>query len=163
MAAAQGSIGATSLGREEMWPRSYQLGSTIDKWGPSGWNTLHAFAHARPAVMTTEEQVQFVELLRAFANHLPCPQCKKHFLEYLRAHVEGDSFETREKTVRFLHDAHNDVSRRLGKRVVSFRAHMRIYGPREVQDWTACHVAAIAAVVAAVLGARAWRRRRSRA
>ena len=39
---------------------------------------------------------------------------------------------TRDQLVRLLHDAHNDVNRRLGKRQLSFEAHARLYGPTDV-------------------------------
>lgn len=95
------------------------MGLTIDKWGPAAWNVLHVTAHTYPRNPTPKQQTETREFLFLFAKHLPCPSCRKHFLEHLEAHLpEGSAALTsRFALVRFVNDAHNAVNERLGKRV----------------------------------------------
>ena len=111
-----------------MWTPSH-LGITIDKWGPSAWNTLHAFAHRVPVTSSADQQRAFRDFLYGFAKHLPCPHCRTHFLRYLDAHLTAHSLASRAATIAFLNDAHNDVNVRLGKPVWSIEAHMAAYSP----------------------------------
>lgn len=109
---------------------TFRLGITLDRWGPGAWNTLHSFAHTSPKELTVEQQEQWRTFLHTFATLLPCPTCRKHFAEYLLQQEGPDTFSTRETLVRFLHDAHNEVNRRTGKRVWSLEEHQRVYSRR---------------------------------
>ena len=103
------------------------MGITIDRWGPAAWNTLHAFAHSVPLTLDSRQQSEFVQLLYLFGAHLPCPKCRDHFKEYLDTHIDAASFSTRDAIVAFVHDAHNDVNVRLGKRVWTLAEHVEVY------------------------------------
>ena len=103
-------------------------GSTIDKWGPAAWNTLHSFAHSSDEQIPPEKTKQWEAFLKSFGDLLPCPRCRQHFKKYLSQHSDRlGSCDTRRKLVVFLNDAHNDVNRRLGKRVWSLEEHMDVY------------------------------------
>lgn len=108
-----------------MVPR--HLGLTLDKWGPCAWNTLHAFAHSSPKVLDEERRAQTRSMLYLFGLHLPCPKCSRHWMEYLQSHLTEEALGSREALVRFLNDAHNDVNRRLGKRVFTLEEHYRVF------------------------------------
>ena len=113
---------------------SARMGITIDKWGPGAWNTLHCFAHSAPRSLSDEEQKRACDMLYLFGAHLPCPKCRRHFKQYLDEHVKDKCFATRAAFVRFVHDAHNDVSARLGKRKWTLRDHYRVYArPAELE------------------------------
>ena len=103
------------------------MGVSIDKWGPCAWNTLHAFAHTMPRVLDTPRRAELRQFLYSFATFLPCPRCRRHFVAYLDAHLDRSSLATRENVVVFLHEAHNDVNVRLGKRAFTLEEHLRIY------------------------------------
>ena len=111
-----------------LWTPSH-VGVTIDKWGPSAWNTLHAFAHRVPVTPSADQQRDFRHFLYSFGKHLPCPTCRTHFLKYLDVHLTTHSLASRAATVAFLNDAHNDVNARLGKPIWSLDAHMAAYSP----------------------------------
>ena len=138
---------------------------TIDKWGPSAWNTLHSFAHAAPPLLDTKQQQDMLHLLNLFGAHLPCPTCRRHFHAYLDTHVRPETFTTRESIVRFLHDAHNDVNLRLGKRVWTLKEHYRVYAvisARSTNDSTSTfdiRFVACAGVVAIIAAISMVRRR----
>lgn len=95
------------------------MGVTIDKWGPAAWNVLHVTAHTYPRNPTPKQQEETRNFFFLFAKHLPCPACRKHFLEHLDTHLpEGSAaLSSRFALVSFINDAHNAVNERLGKRV----------------------------------------------
>jgi hypothetical protein len=108
---------------------------------------LHTFAHALPEELTAEEQTAFRRFLFSFSAHLPCPRCRRHFDAFLSEHLRDDTLRTHASVVSFLHDAHNDVNVRLGKRVLTLEEHYHQYSLRERRDHTYLF-GACAAVVA---------------
>lgn len=139
--------------------KSSTIGVTIDKWGPSAWNTLHAFAHRVPRTLSEEESGDFADFLHLFAKHLPCPECRRHFQEYLNVHIQKDSFLTRESTVLFMHRAHNHVNERLGKPQWSLQDHYKAYAVSAPQDHRPEKIVAIFACIM-LLGAVYYRKKR---
>jgi len=106
------------------------MGITMERWGPAAWNTLHAFAHSLPLTLDERQQSDFANFLYLFGSYLPCPKCRSHFKEYLDTHVDVNTFRTRESSIIFLNEAHNDVNVRLGKRVFTLDEHMEVYKVR---------------------------------
>ena len=143
------------------------MGITIDRWGPAAWNTLHAFAHSVPLTLDATQQSDFVQFLYLFGAHLPCPKCRAHFKEYLDTHIEASDFTTRKSIIAFVHEAHNDVNVRLGKRTWTLHDHMEVYElPVARRSFLTTKVAehdvlalVLLAVVGVVLGIRVWHRR----
>lgn len=107
--------------------RCFRTGLTIDRWGPSAWNTLHAFAHRSRLRLDDAEQQRWRTFLFTFAELLPCPRCRDHFRSYLQAHATDETFLSRESIVAFLNDAHNAVNVRLGRPEWSLAAHYAAY------------------------------------
>lgn len=136
------------------------MGITIDKWGPSAWNTLHSFAHRSPESLTESQMKEWRDFLYLFGKRLPCPKCRIHFQKFLDTSLSLENLTTRENLVRFLHEAHNDVNRRLGKKTWSYEAHRMLYS--RSHSHTQGHVTfelMTATVVLAVLVAIHVRRR----
>ena len=102
-------------------------GITIDRWGPSAWNTLHSFAHRAPDVLTKQEQeewgVSYICLLDVCPVRSAAPISKNISTNTSnrRPAEEGANI------VRFDHDAHNNVNERLGKDVWTFEEHTILY------------------------------------
>lgn len=127
-------------------------GITIDKWGPSGWNILHVMAHTWPRVPTASERENMKQFLKLFAKQLPCPSCKRHFLDYLEKNGTDAVYASRETLVTFLNDAHNDVNRRLGKRQYSLKEHYAVYKrPSPKQSNTDVYLCLLASIIGGVL------------
>jgi hypothetical protein len=125
-------------------------GITIDRWGPAAWNTLHVVAHTYPRAPTEAQRAETRRFLQLFAAHLPCPTCREHFADFLRRRLDGDDapLASREGLVALLHDAHNEVNRRLGKRTLTLAEHMRLYArPTAPRCPPALVVAAMTAVL----------------
>lgn len=102
-------------------------GLRIADWGPAGWNFLHAIAHTRPTHLDADEIERMRRFLHDVAHYLPCKKCSHHFSTFLRARATDAALSTREGIVRLLHDAHNDVNVRSGKRAMSLSEHHRRY------------------------------------
>lgn len=102
-------------------------GLTIDHWGPAGWNMLHVVAHSYAHEPTDTERTDMQQFLQLFAQHLPCPSCRRHFTQYLDQHLDARALSSRTELVRLLNDAHNSVNRRLGKHTWSLEDHYRVY------------------------------------
>lgn len=102
-------------------------GLSIREWGPSVWNTLHSFAHTCPIEQDVQQQEETAEFLRLFCKRLPCPKCRDHFREFLDEHLTMDAVSSRDKLVKLLNDAHNEVNKRNGKRVYTLEEHYAVY------------------------------------
>ena len=105
-------------------------GSTLGEWGPAGWNTLHAIAHTLPETLDSSESAQLRLFLDLFARYLPCKRCSVHFAKILERRATPDALSGRAAVVKLLHDAHNDVNARLGKRIWTLEEHYDVYSLR---------------------------------
>lgn len=104
-------------------------GVAITQWGPAAWNTLHVFAHTSPEQAGPLERQRARTFLREFARRLPCPKCRAHFDDFLDRRMDDDSVATRGAFVQLIHDAHNEVNVRTGKRALSLEEHYEVYRP----------------------------------
>ena len=142
---------------DPMAPR--RPGMALGVWGPAAWNTLHAFAHAAPARLTEAEEDAWRAFLAHFAALLPCPRCRRHFAAFLARRARAP-LRTRGDLVRLLHDAHNEVNVRTGKRALTLAEHYALYStaappprrpPASAAARCAVELAAAAVLVAAVV------------
>lgn len=106
-------------------------GLTIDKWGPGAWNTLHVVAHSYPKDPTRLQMTETRTFLLLFGKHLPCPSCRRHFLDLLQRNLDDRTLASRATLVAFMNDAHNEVNQRLGKRTWTLEEHNRVYQRRQ--------------------------------
>lgn len=127
-------------------------GLALSEWGPGAWNTLHAFAHTAPEELPPDERRRFREFLREFGRRIPCPKCRRHFLDFLDRRASMDEvFATRASVVALLNDAHNEVNARRGTRIFTLEEHYRVYDGRpRRRDATLVRAAAVAAILALV-------------
>ena len=97
----------------------YEL--SISKWGPAAWHYLHAVSFTYPAEPTSETKDNMFIFLHSFAKTLPCSKCKSHFEEYLNENLKTKSpyLDSRENLINFINTAHNNVNKRLDKKVYS--------------------------------------------
>ena len=137
-------------------------GTTLDVWGPAGWRVLHVFAHTAPAELDAAARADMAAFLRLFATHLPCPRCRRHFADFLDRRMTDEALATRDALVVLLHDAHNEVNRRTGKRVWTLAEHRRAYARPSPRDATGevVGVLTVVSLAAAAVAVCAWRRRR---
>ena len=106
---------------DPMAPR--RPGMALGVWGPAAWNTLHAFAHAAPARLTEAAATRGAHFLAP--RPPPVPRCRRHFAPDARR--ARAPLRTRGDLVRLLHDAHNEVNVRTGKRALTLAEHYALY------------------------------------
>lgn len=130
-------------------------GLTIDEWGPAAWNTLHVVAHSFPHEPSDAERDDMRTFLLLFTKHLPCPSCKRHFMDLLSRRLDERALQSRFSLVAFMNDAHNEVNRRLGKRVWTLEEHYRVYRRRKYRMSPLPVVVAVGVLVATACVCRA--------
>lgn len=82
----------------------------MDTWGPRAWKRLHDAS-------LTMDYKRFDVFLNQLDAEMPCPKCQKHFRDYRMKH----KLSPRTDLVKWGIDFHNDVNRRIGKRVIPRR------------------------------------------
>lgn len=120
---------------------SAHCGRFVEVWGPCMWKVMHATAATAPRE-STDNLASYVLLYKAIGYTLPCPHCREHYLKYIQAnpletflsveanHKKPPGFEDNSygnmALQRWVHALHNDVNRRLNKRVMSFEESLRL-------------------------------------
>ena len=54
------------------------------EWGGDAWRFLHTMARAYPVTPDSQTRRAMFRLLEALETLLPCEQCRRHFVEYMR-------------------------------------------------------------------------------
>jgi hypothetical protein len=105
-----------------MFVRIPKNGLDVQRWGPTTWHTIHAFAHAYDPSRNGAP-----EAMRAFVTSLgallPCPACGSHFQSYMQTHFGARHLADKASLIQLFNDAHNDVNHRQGKPVFSLENH----------------------------------------
>lgn len=103
---------------------------SLNTWGPAAWTFLHSIAHSYPFLPSETEKSEMLSFLPLFCSQLPCPRCRSHCTLYMLKNLDDLAVSSRDRIVRFMHDFHNEVNRRTGKREVSFEEHEKIVSSR---------------------------------
>jgi len=94
-------------------------------WGPKAWYSLHLQAIKFPLYPTDQQRVQTVHWVLDFIGKIPCHECRMHARQYLENHPLGlgcsETFQL------WVYKLHNDVNRRLGKPVISYKEYQNEY------------------------------------
>lgn len=99
------------------------------RWGAPAWRTLHAMAWAWPERPTEAERRDMRAFLYLFARHLPCAVCARHFRRFLDERDLDRALASKMDLVTLLHEAHNAVNVRLGKRCWTLQEHCLEWDP----------------------------------
>lgn len=87
-------------------------------WGSHGWKFLHAVTLVYPNKPSNREKKEYKEFFTTIGNVLPCYGCREHYQKNLKKFPLTDDILSSQKTlVKWLIDLHNDVNKRLGKKV----------------------------------------------
>jgi len=94
------------------------------EWGPTFWEVLHGLAERTTQIISplfeNDERRSWIHLLNSTESVLPCPDCSKHYHQWLTIHPIGTiqtlpHSEIREFIRRWIYDLHQDINRRSGK------------------------------------------------
>jgi FAD-linked sulfhydryl oxidase len=81
--------------------------------GNAGWRLLHTISVKFPVKPTMEDQQDYLDFIRLFAQFYPCGDCARHFQRLL---VKlPPRVGSREEVIHWTCEAHNLVNERLGK------------------------------------------------
>ena len=125
---------------------------SIERWGPAGWNFIHAASFSYPEHPTEEQRMHMYAFLQALGHVLPCKLCCKHFSRMTERDCpdhHSSVLSSRKSLAVWLVGAHNEVNERLGKPKLSFEAVFQQYmhGPAKVR----AQYASVACVVMIIL------------
>lgn len=96
-------------------------------WGPVFWATLHIVALAYPDSPSYAEKKAAKEFYTSMAHLLPCPICRGHYTEILKAMPVDTWLDKRTTLVEWVHSVHNAVNKQLGKPEISLTEFHRKY------------------------------------
>jgi hypothetical protein len=84
-------------------------------WGPFFWHTIHLVALGYPNEPTYAEKRAAKEFYESLQFLIPCPVCKIHYQEHLKATPVTPSLDNRKDLFRWTVELHNRVNKDLGK------------------------------------------------
>ncbi|KIN00869.1 hypothetical protein OIDMADRAFT_103599 [Oidiodendron maius Zn] len=87
----------------------------VEQLGRSSWTLLHSIAASYPVSPTPTEQSQVRQFMGLFSKLYPCWVCAEDFQEFMTQNRIRT--ESRDEFGQWMCEAHNDVNRKLGKKV----------------------------------------------
>ena len=97
-----------------------------EQLGRFSWTLLHSIAASYPKKPSIEDKAQVQHFLHSFAYLFPCQTCSKHFKQMLEENpIESDS---REALVLYLCRLHNNVNKRLNKKIFDCKKAFEFWG-----------------------------------
>ena len=94
---------------------------SIQSWGPSGWNFLHAITFKYPDNPSDKDRIRTYNFFKGVGYVLPCPKCSVHFSHEMDKHQpESAIFDNMHNLSKWLVKVHNDVNQRNNKPIVSY-------------------------------------------
>ena len=104
---------------------------SISKWGPGGWNFLHAVSFTYPEVPSHTDKQEMLQFLFSFTNVIPCLRCRRDFKQmlnkYLNEGIHSEHLKSRDKLSRFVVQVHNKVNKKLFKKELSYEKVVQLY------------------------------------
>lgn len=89
-------------------------------WGPIFWSTLHIASLAYSDKPTERQRQNMKNFYESMVDVLPCPICRHHYEENLKAFPIDKSLDDRKLLIQWVFDMHNKINLQLGKREISF-------------------------------------------
>lgn len=94
---------------------SLQNSMSILTWGPLGWDWLHNLAICYPISPSENDMLFTLTKIYNFINKLPCVQCKKHSIAYIKLNPIN---VTSSKNFQYwVFNFHNSVNQKLNKKI----------------------------------------------
>jgi FAD-linked sulfhydryl oxidase len=96
-------------------------------WGPIFWSTLHIIALAYPDAPSYTEKKAAKDLYTALTHLLPCPVCRQHYTEILKAMPVDTWLDSRTSLTKWVLNVHNEVNKQLKKPEITMSEFMAKY------------------------------------
>lgn len=84
-------------------------------WGPFFWHTIHITALGYPSQPTYTHKKAAKEFYESLSILIPCPICREHFAEHLKAYPITPHLDSRTDLFKWTVVLHNAVNKTLGK------------------------------------------------
>ncbi len=86
-------------------------------WGKPIWEFIHTFCFHIDAEYYTMNKQLICKVLEQICTTLPCEFCNTHARKYIVGNLNHIKIDTKEKLKSFFIDFHNNVNKRLNKKV----------------------------------------------
>jgi len=84
-------------------------------WGPFFWHTMHIVALGYPKKPNYSEKRAAKEFYESFVHLIPCPVCRLHYSNHLKANPVSPSLDSNKDLFTWTVKIHNLVNKDLGK------------------------------------------------
>lgn len=84
-------------------------------WGTPTWKFFHSLAEHVDAEFYKHNRTIFKQFITGICSVLPCMECSKHSIKYIKYNLTDGKISTKEDLKRFFLNFHNDVNKRKGK------------------------------------------------
>ena len=101
--------------------------SSPEIWGSKFWYVLHNGAVNYPIAASITWQEKMIGFIKGIYVMLPCVSCSQHALSYIESSDLSVVVKGRRELFTFFWEFHNDVNRRINKKVVSFEEATKIW------------------------------------
>jgi len=96
-----------------------------DIWGPGIWTTLHSITLTYPEAPTHKDIQEHRNFLHSVGKVLPCPGCRIEYNKWIARNPPA--LHSRDVFVDWMIDLHNDINKRLNKKVRSKEYVINLY------------------------------------
>lgn len=108
-------------------------------WGPTLWKFLHTISETYDPGNIKQKDI-YTNLFFNFGDLLPCPECAKHYLNYLHEKTNYMQLQhalnssNNNALILWVIDLHNHVNLRLDKQIADFNEHAKFIRNTEQQS-----------------------------
>ena len=96
-------------------------------WGPGAWTFLHTITINYPDNPNEDQKFYHKQLFENLKYTIPCEKCANHYSENLKKYSLDLALESKTKLTKWLIDIHNEVNKKNGKRIYSYKEVEKIY------------------------------------
>tara|TARA_B100000963_G_C22629305_1_gene674047 strand:- start:169 stop:591 length:423 start_codon:yes stop_codon:yes gene_type:complete len=96
-------------------------------WGPGAWTFLHYIALAYPENPSKKDKENYKHFFMNLQNVLPCQKCSEHYGINLQKYPLDQSLDNHQNLFRWTVDIHNEVNKKLNKKIYSFEEAYKLY------------------------------------
>jgi hypothetical protein len=92
--------------------------SNPSSWGNNAWIFLHCVTYCYPENPTELEKKHYCSFFSSLGKVLPCPNCRKHYMEWYKKFPCNKFLENRTTLSKWLYELHNFVNYTIDKPLI---------------------------------------------
>lgn len=102
----------------------------LKEWGNAYWDLFHTLTYK---LSSNHKVKELLDIYIDLCNILPCPNCKEHASSYLKS-INTSNITTREQLSKMFFDFHNNVNRKLRKKIFTQEKFDIMYSNKNLVD-----------------------------